>query len=168
MRAIIGIDPGLTGAIACINGRSVVVEVLPTIENGSKAKIKQEIDAATLRRYILNLEGASNPDGVVAYLEHVSAMPAMMGGKVVQGGSSTFSLGDTFGAIRGVLACLGIPVVRVRPQVWKKQFKLGSDKEQARATAVWLFPQIPLTRKKDHNLAEALLIAEWGRLQEGK
>jgi len=151
---IIGIDPGLTGAIAFIGRFGYVVEDLPTIANGKgNAKVKRQIDAGELANIIKLHDNDEKIERV--YLERVSAMPK-------QGASSVFSLGDTYGAIRAVIATLQLPLELITPQTWKRMYRLKSDKELCRAKAIELFPKCDLSLKKDHNRAEALLIANYG------
>lgn len=149
---IVGIDPGLTGAIAFLSGNGPMVEDLPVIANGTNAKVKNVINGAALagllRLYSMDIK--------VAYVEKVSTMPG-------QGVASNGSLMHSAGVIDGVLSTLGIPVVLVSPAKWKRAMGLTTDKEASRATAQRLFPTMPLARKKDHNRAEALLLAEYGR-----
>jgi crossover junction endodeoxyribonuclease RuvC len=76
--------------------------------------------------------------------------------------AGVFSLGDTVGCIRGVVATKGYPLELITPQSWKKRFGLSADKEQAQAKAIELYPQPPLSRVKDHGRAEAILIARHG------
>lgn len=158
MAVIIGIDPGITGAISVIWEDGYAVHDLPTMANGKGgAKVKSKIDGAGLAELLGELGFAfSIETAPEVYLERVSAMPG-------QGVSSMFSMGDTFGCIRGVCAALGYRVHIITPQEWKKHFGLGKDKEVVRAKAIELFPEASLARNKDHNRAEALLIAEYGR-----
>lgn len=152
----LGIDPGITGAMALLDaeGCAVMVEHLPTIARGNAAKVKREIDPAGLVHLLRIHAGGIE----AAWLEQVSSRPG-------QGVASVFSLGHSVGSISATLATLGIPIHLVTPAAWKRQAGLtSSDKEQARALAVRLFPAIPLHRKADHNLAEALLIARHGWL----
>jgi crossover junction endodeoxyribonuclease RuvC len=158
---VIGIDPGITGAIAYIDGDGVGVHHIPTMANGKgSSKVKQKVDPAGVVSVIVDIihDGLGDRLATV-YLERVSSMPG-------QGVASMFSMGDTFGCIRGVVAAMGIPVHIITPQAWKKHYRLGSDKEVIRAKAIELFPEMPLSRKKDHNRAEALLIAWYGYQQE--
>lgn len=156
---VIGIDPGLTGSVAILSraGEVLLLEDLPTIANGQSAKVGRKIDPAgladLLKPYTRNTR---------VILERVSARPG-------QGTASIFSLGDSNGCIRGVLATLEIPTVFSPPTKWKPYFHLGNDKEQARSKAIELFPGMAsrLQRKADHNRAEALLLAEWGRRTQG-
>jgi len=132
----LGIDPGITGALALLDstGSVVMAEHLPTIARGSAAKVKREIDPAGLV-HLLRIHAG---DIQAAYLEQVASRPA-------QGVASVFSLGHSVGSITGTLAALGIPVHLVAPATWKRQAGLtSSDKEQARALAVRLFPIVAL------------------------
>ncbi len=159
MSIFVGIDPGLTGAWSAINARGdvLVIHDLPTnLSGGKAAKIKNEISAAGLREEFRLLRDRG--EAVIAAVERTTSMPG-------QGVASMFSMGDTFGCIRAVLACMGIPAEFPSATVWKRTLKLDSDKERSRARALELFPGSAqyLARKKDHNRAEALLLAEWLR-----
>ena len=159
MKLYIGVDPGLTGAIAAIdhNGKLVTVKDLPTMPTGGKnTKVKLQIDPAALRddlKFIF-----SHGDNYTAAIERVTAMPG-------QGVAGVFSLGDTYGAVRSVFAVLSVSSAFPTPAVWKRAMGLNSDKERSRAMAVKLFPESArfLSRKKDHNRAEAILLCEWLR-----
>ena len=157
---VIGIDPGITGAISFISDDSAHVFDLPLMAKGKgQSKVKNQINASGL--YALIEDNLHDGFGIVkakAYLERTSAMPG-------QGVASMFSMGDTYGCIRGVLAVMGIPTETIAPQKWKRFYGLGNDKEVARAKAIELYPQIDLSRKKDHNRAEALLIGRYGMRQ---
>jgi len=150
---IVGVDCGLTGAVSLIDemeGTYFSVVDIPTIQSASSSrKVKNEINPAGLREIFATITVPS-----IAVVERTSAMPG-------QGVSSMFSMGDSFGVVRGVLSALCVPIVYVAPVVWKKHFKIGSDKERARALAISYFPNAPLSRKKDHNRAESLLLARW-------
>ncbi len=153
---IIGIDPGLTGAIGMIDndGRFFAVEDLPVMpRSGSSksAKVKNQINSAELARLLRPHAGQIR----LAIVEQVVARPG-------QAAAATGSLMHSLGSIEGVLASLGIPCQLVTPVVWKKALRLGSDKAQALTMAQRLYPAAPLGRAKDHNRAEALLLASWG------
>ena len=146
IECIMGVDPGLSGAIAFYFPRHperVSVEDMP-VAGG-------DIDCVTLAGRIRQFA----PD--LAIVEAVHAMPK-------QGVSSTFRFGAGYGAIRGVLAALDVPTHLVTPGAWKKHFRLTADKEQARALALRLFPAVGerFSRKKDDGRAEAALIARYG------
>lgn len=162
---VIGIDPGITGAVAAIDedGNYIDVRDIPVMAKGKGgSKVKNQVNAATLVNILKDFTYGGNRDlKAIVYLERVSAMPG-------QGVSSMFSMGDTFGVCRGVVAAMDIPIEIITPQSWKKYYGLGSDKEVCRAKAIELYPTAPLGRKKDHNRAEAILIARYGaRMQAG-
>jgi len=152
---MLGIDPGLEGSIAWRGDDAdgvFGVSDIPTMGEGTKRRVNGAVLADWLRKNEPHL-GYSG-----AYFELVGAMPK-------QGVSSTFRFGEATGTIAGVLQTLGIPIIRITPQVWKKHYGLqGQSKEQSRAFATQLFPECAsaLARKKDHQRAEALLIAAYG------
>ena len=149
---IIGIDPGLDGGIAILNGSHIeLLETVPTETKGGF--IKRQVDAQKLSNILRVYTDA------VCYLERVASRPG-------QGVGSVFSFGDTYGAIRGVLAALNIPTYYVLPQTWKKSLNI-STKEDSLRTVKELYPLLKM-RKKDHNMAEALLIALYGKQENGK
>jgi crossover junction endodeoxyribonuclease RuvC len=105
--------------------------------------------AAELRLY--------NVHATCAYVEQVGAMPG-------QGVSSMFAFGEAFGLAKGVLAGLGIPLQVVTPARWKRDMRLNTGKDSARAMAAARWPQHAgeFRRVKDDGRAEAALIALWG------
>ena len=128
---------------------------MPIMAKGAGAgRVKNEVNAADLSA-LLRQWVSGNPDEVMCVLERVSSMPQ-------QGVAGVFSLGDTMGCIRGVIAARGYPLTYVTPQRWKKYYGLASDKELARAKAIQLYPEADFGRKKDHNRAEAALLGRWG------
>lgn len=155
----IGIDPGLSGAIAILPHDPAVAPVIadmPVRPYGEKGFVKRAVDVDALADI---LKPYSVIGDTQAYLERVNAFPG-------QGSASMFSLGMSYWGVAGVLAALKIPLHLVEPKEWKGHFGLAKDKELARALALRYYPGMELTRKKDHNRAEALLIARYGR--EGK
>ena len=146
----IGIDPGLSGAIALLDEANNLIELrdMPTMK---ASKTKNQVNAAELSGII----SAMGP-GARAIVEKVSAMPG-------QGVSSMFNFGKSAGVIEGVLAAKRIPVEFVTPQKWKKAAGLiGKDKDMSRTKAIQLYPNAPLARKKDIGRADAILIARFG------
>ena len=148
----VGIDPGLTGAIAFLWGDGGVdvldIPVLPRLSGKG-----MQVNARQLY-FILN----SVPPKSLVCFEQVNAMPG-------QGVTSMFHFGRTVGVIEGVLGSLGLPYEMVRPQVWKKRAGLlKKEKDASRTLALQMYPQIAekLERKKDNGRAEALLIARYG------
>ena len=92
-------------------------------------------------------------------VEQVSAMPG-------QGVTSMFNFGQTFGSIKGICAALGLPIFYVRPAKWKKHFELiNSSKDASRTKVIEMYPSISsrLTKKKDVNKADAILIGRYFR-----
>ena len=152
---MIAIDPGLTGGIAKIDQAGYVTVVdIPTMEKPGKTKIKKMVDAQQLS-YILDELMMNDHEHVV--IEAVASMSS-------QGVASVFSLGHTLGTLYGVAAALGAKVEFVSPQVWKKHFNLiGTEKHESIERAKFMFPEIAhkLTRKKDHNRSDAILICQY-------
>ena len=148
----IGIDPGKNGGIAYIQDTDI-----------SKVLLKNTLMNTIIfdENTMITLLRRFNPSNCVAYVEHVHAMPN-------QGVSSTFNFGMNFGFIQGVLKAYGIPYELVTPQKWKKEFSCTSDKNTSIEVCKRLFPSVNLKATdrctKDHDgMAEALLIAEYGR-----
>jgi crossover junction endodeoxyribonuclease RuvC len=142
---IMGIDPGLSGAIAWYfpdDPHLITAEDMPVVD--------KNIDAATLARRVKQM----NPD--VAVVERVSSMPG-------QGVSSSFKFGVGYGQVQGVLAACQVPVSLVTPSKWKSHLGLTADKEKSRAAAIARWPSSEaFERKKDHGRAEAALLAVYG------
>src|SRR5690606_36470047 len=131
-----GVDPGVSGAVALLDG-GVCVAVLdmPTVVRSKSGK-KQQVNAAELARMVREME----PD--FAVVELVNAMPSNGRG---MGAASAFNFGESAGVIRGVLSALSVETHYVTPQAWKKLAGLsGSDKEGSRMRAVSLWPDAPL------------------------
>ena len=157
---IIGIDPGLTGAVAVLpEGRFYDTPVASVKKGGKKVYLVAEMVAA-LESF--GYDAAGLPRGH-AYIEDVHSMPG-------QGVSSSFSFGRGFGLWEGIVAALGIPYTLVSPVRWKRAMMdgMGKEKGASRVRAGQLFPQLAdqLNRVKDHGRADALLIAEYGRRQQ--
>jgi crossover junction endodeoxyribonuclease RuvC len=151
MRALtIGIDPGLSGAIAMLDtaGSVCYVEDLPIMRDKTLAWI----DGSYLQSILMRRGGRP----ATAMIERVSAMPK-------QGVASSFQFGVGFGSILGVLQALAIPIEFVTPRVWKKSYGLDSDKKAALHKARLLYPDVDLHLAKHDGRAEALLIARYAR-----
>lgn len=150
----IGVDPGLTGAVVVLDGDSNILLLvdMPVMSKGTSKGNRRQVNPAELARLLAPYAG----NGTTAVLERQNPMPK-------QGVSSMFSIGDSYGVCRGILATLQIPVQVVHPSTWKAYFKLlRASKEQSRTRAIELFPTATaLSRKKDHNRAEALLLARY-------
>ncbi len=152
-------DPGLSGAICFMNGGQIVELIdTPTRPDGSN----REIDILAVCRRI------DKHKPTHAIIENVQPMPSIPGPSGVRrgmGAASSFRFGFATGQIRAVAACYGLEVRLVHPQSWKRWAGLkGSDKTQSRMKALELMPSaVPwLGRAKDHNRAEALILALYG------
>lgn len=161
MTIFVGIDIGLTGAISALdpNGRATVAD-LPVVESDAGNRIDG--------RALLNLVREFVPAGAVCtfVIEDVRPRPQGNGNKAGNTMHSQGSLMRSRGNIEAVCDIAGGPVVWVHPQKWKRHFGLiGADKEASRLMAHRMMPGMKpaLTRKKDQNRAEALLLAYWGR-----
>ena len=118
-------------------------------------KNKRQINSAQLVNIIK--ENLKNDDEVAVIVEQVNAMPG-------QGVTSMFNFGQTFGAIKGVCAALKLPIFFVRPSKWKKHFELiNSSKDSSRTKAIEMYPYLSkeLSKKKDVNKSDAILIARF-------
>lgn len=164
-KCVLGIDPGLSGALALVGPDGVIVEDMPIMANGKGgAKVKNKVNGAALAQ-LLRPHAAEIR---IAILEQVSTMGQKGDKGPRQGMATNGSLMHSLGVIEGVLASLGIPVQLVAPTTWKKAMGLaGTDKDVSRAQAQQLFPAAPLARVKDHNRAEALLLAVYGQRHVG-
>lgn len=151
---ILGIDPGLSGALAFMDDKELLIYDVPTFEITRNGKKKRQIDLQILLSIMQNKDLGTTH----AFLEHVNAMPG-------QGVSSMFQMGRGYGQIEMGLAAAGIPVTYITPQVWKKALSVPKDKDGARQRASQLMPQWahnwPL--KKHDGRAEAALIALYAR-----
>jgi crossover junction endodeoxyribonuclease RuvC len=144
---IVGIDPGVTGAIAWYSGGTILgVADLPVIDSrliGSQL--------AKMMRY-------PEYDILAVFIENTQPMPK-------NGSIASFKLGLNTGIAIGVVEALGLPLYRPRPAEWKRWTGLiGKDKDAARGLAIERWPDhsSSLARVKDHNRAEAMLIAAYG------
>jgi Holliday junction resolvasome RuvABC endonuclease subunit len=150
MTRYLGIDPGLSGALAIIETYSGVPALIdaidtPSVGTGPRARVDILAAAEWIAKY--------SPS--TCYLERGQAFPG-------QGASSGFSYGRAVGAVEAVVALCSIPLILVEASIWKRKLHLpGKDKEVARQKALQLFPSqhALLARKKDHGRAEAALIA---------
>lgn len=157
-RYVIGIDPGVSGAVVVLNVFSSGVPTMfnyirmPTMKVGKSSRVNGAALAEFLRDF----------DCGTAVIERVQAMPG-------QGVSSMFTFGHSAGVIEGVLAGLAIPYTLTAPQVWKKRAGLiGTDKDAARSRAIQLWPRWSALAKKGEGqaLADAALIAMFGEGRE--
>lgn len=150
MTTILGVDPGLGGALALIGPVGLRVLDMPTLQPG-KRRIIDEIELARL------IDAAGPIDR--AYLELVASRPG-------EGSVQSFSFGRGYGVIRGILRANFIPIVDVTPATWKRAVGIpaGSGKDASRAKAKDIFQREAglFVRVKDDGRAEAALIAHYG------
>ena len=151
---ILGIDPGLSGAIAILEKKKVLnLFDMPVMAEGKKNK--KQLNSAQLVNIIR--ENSIGEEEIVVVVEQVNAMPG-------QGVTSMFNFGQTFGAIKGVCAALNLPIFFVRPSKWKKHFELiNSSKDSSRTKVIEMYPSLSsqLAKKKDVNKSDAILIARY-------
>ncbi len=151
---IIGIDPGLSGAIAVLENNKVLkIFDIPVMSEGKKNK--RQLNSALL--VSLLKDNIVDNEEVVVVVEQVNAMPG-------QGVTSMFNFGQTFGAIKGICAALDLPIFFIRPSKWKKHFELiNSSKDSSRTKAIEMYPKLSnkLAKKKDVNKSDAILIARF-------
>lgn len=155
---IIGVDPGLHGAIAYYRPGAkdeLIIIDMPTHELVRGGKKKLEIDPHALHKLIMPYRLAT------AYVEKVNSMPG-------QGVSSSFAFGKTYGMIIMALAANGVAFTEVPPVVWKKKLQVPAAKDGSRARASQLMPQHADKWKlvKHDGRAEAALIAYYGYKNE--
>jgi len=150
---ILGIDPGLSGALAFYDTVEQSVEVIdmPVLELVRNGKKKREVSAQSLANHIAGRKISG------AFLERVNAMTG-------QGVTSVFSFGRSLGIVEGILAAYDIPTTLVTPQAWQKAVNQRAGKDGSRERAMQLFPaQVDLfQRKKDDGRSDASLIAYYG------
>ena len=151
---IIGIDPGLSGAIAVLyNSKIKEIFNMPVMAEGKKNK--RQLNSAQLVKLIKGF--IEKGEETIVVVEQVNAMPG-------QGVTSMFNFGQTFGAIKGICAALDLPIFFVRPSKWKKHFELiNSSKDASRTKTIEMYPSLSdqLSKKKDVNKSDAILIARY-------
>ena len=151
---VVGIDPGLSGAIAILENNKVLnIFDIPVMSEGKKNK--RQLNSALLVNLLK--ENINKEEEVAVVVEQVNAMPG-------QGVTSMFNFGQTFGALKGICAALELPIFFVRPSKWKKHFELiNSSKDASRTKAIEMYPKLSnqLSKKKDVNKSDAILIARF-------
>ena len=152
---IIGIDPGMSGSICFFqDGKIIEVIEMPVMTEGKKNK-KQVNGAQIYNEFLKRIN--KKEDEIRVVIEQVSAMPG-------QGVTSMFNFGQSFGILKGICSAMQLPMFFVRPAKWKKYFGLiKSEKDASRTKAIEMFPYFSsqLSKKKDSNKADAILIASF-------
>ena len=153
---IFGIDPGVSGAISVLEDKKIIeVFDMPTMIDGKKNK--KQVNGSQVTNIIKERLNNDKEKEVVVVVEHVNAMPG-------QGVTSMFNFGQSFGVIKGVCSALSLPIYFVRPTKWKKHFNLiKTNKDASRTKVIQTYPEISskLSKKKDSNKADAILIARY-------
>ena len=153
---IIGIDPGISGSICFFkDGKILDVVEMPIMIDGKKNK--KQVNGAQIFNEIAKRINQTEKKDIKVIIEQVSAMPG-------QGVTSMFNFGQSFGILKGICAAMQLPMYFVRPAKWKKYFNLiNSEKDASRTKVIEMFPRISdkLSRKKDNNKADAILIAQY-------
>ena len=153
---IIGIDPGIKGAICILkNGKILEVFDMPIMPVGKKNK--SQVNASQIYNEIQKIVINEDKKDIRVVIEQVSAMPG-------QGVTSMFNFGQSFGVLKGIFSAMQIPMDFVSPVKWKRYYNLiNTQKDSSRTKAIEFFPYISskLSRKKDANKADAILIASY-------
>ena len=153
---IIGIDPGISGSICFFeDGKIIDVVEMPTMTEGKKNK--RQVNGSQIFNEISQRIHKLENHEIRVIIEQVSAMPG-------QGVTSMFNFGQSFGVIKGICSAMELPIFYVRPAKWKKYFNLiNAEKDASRTKVIEMFPKISqkLSRKKDNNKADAILIAKY-------
>ena len=156
MMLIIGIDPGISGSICFfLNGKIKDVIDMPIMTDGKKNK--KQVNGSQIFNEISKRIIDKDKKEIKVVIEQVSAMPG-------QGVTSMFNFGQSFGILKGICSAMQLPMYFVRPAKWKKYFNLiNSEKDASRTRAIEIFPyySTQLSRKKDSNKADAILIASF-------
>ena len=153
---IIGIDPGISGSICFFeDGKILDVIEMPTMTEGKKNK--KQVNGSQIYNEIFKRVNKFEKNDIRVIVEQVSAMPG-------QGVTSMFNFGQSFGILKGICSAMQLPIFFVRPAKWKKYFNLiNSEKDASRTRAIEIFPYFSsqLSKKKDANKADAILIASF-------
>ena len=153
---IIGIDPGISGSICFFeDGKIIDVIEMPTMTDGKKNK--RQVNGSQIYNEILKRINKIEKQNIRVIIEQVSAMPG-------QGVTSMFNFGQSFGILKGICSAMQLPMYFIRPAKWKKYFSLiNSEKDASRTKAIEIFPSFSsqLSKKKDSNKADAILIASF-------
>ena len=153
---IIGIDPGISGSICFFeDGKIIEVIEMPTMTDGKKNK--KQVNGSQIYNEFSKRINKNQNQSIRVIVEQVSAMPG-------QGVTSMFNFGQSFGILKGICSAMQLPIYFVRPAKWKKYFNLiNSEKDASRTRAIEIFPYFSsqLSKKKDSNKADAILIASF-------
>ena len=153
---IIGIDPGISGAICFFeDGQIKEIIDMPVMADGKKNK--RQVNGPQVYNEISSRINKFSKKDITVVIEQVSAMPG-------QGVTSMFNFGQSFGVLKGICSAMQLSMFFIRPVKWKKYFGLiKTEKDASRTKVIEIFPYISsqLSRKKDSNKADAILIASF-------
>ena len=153
---IIGIDPGISGSICFLeDGKIIDVLEMPTMADGKKNK--RQVNGSQIYNEIYKRINKVFNQDIRVVIEQVSAMPG-------QGVTSMFNFGQSFGILKGICSAMKLPMYFIRPAKWKKYFNLiKTEKDASRTRAIEIFPYFSsqLSKKKDSNKADAILISSF-------
>ena len=153
---IIGIDPGISGSICFFeDGKIIDIVEMPSMAEGKKNK--KQVNGSQIYNEINSRIKKLNKQEIKVVIDQVSAMPG-------QGVTSMFNFGQSFGVLKGICSAMQLPMYFVRPAKWKKYFNLiKCEKDASRTKAIEIFPYFStnLSKKKDANKADAILIASY-------
>ena len=153
---IIGIDPGISGSI-CFFEDGEIKDVIDMTTMTEGKKNKKQVNGSQIFNEISKRITDLDKINIKVVIEQVSAMPG-------QGVTSMFNFGQSFGILKGICASMQLSMHFVRPAKWKKYFNLiNSEKDASRTKAIEIFPYFSenLSKKKDNNKADAILIASF-------
>ena len=137
------------------DGKIIDVIEMPNMTDGKKNK--KQVNGAQIYNEISKRISLIDKENIRVVIEQVSAMPG-------QGVTSMFNFGQSFGILKGICSAMQLPLFFVRPAKWKKHFNLiNSQKDASRTRAIEIFPYFSsqLSKKKDSNKADAILIASF-------
>jgi crossover junction endodeoxyribonuclease RuvC len=152
----LGIDPGVTGAWAALSKDGELIQMgdMPIMQDG---RIKW-VDGEALWEIVQELKALDSDKTIYALTERIVPLPQ-------NGRLGAFSQGCTLGSLLAALQVLGCRIELIMPSEWKKHYNLGADKKASVNKARLLYPTATFVRAKDHNRAEALLIAHFAFTQ---
>ena len=153
---IIAIDPGISGSL-CFFEEGKIIDIVEMPNMAAGKKNKRQVNGAQIYNEISLRIKNFQKENIKVVIEQVSAMPG-------QGVTSMFNFGQSFGVLKGICSAMQLPMYFVRPAKWKKYFNLiNTKKDASRTKAIEIFPYISaqLSKKKDTNKADAILLASF-------
>ena len=153
---IIAIDPGISGSL-CFFEEGKIIDIIEMPNMAAGKKNKRQVNGAQIYNEISLRIKNFQKENIKVVIEQVSAMPG-------QGVTSMFNFGQSFGVLKGICSAMQLPMYFVRPAKWKKYFNLiNTKKDASRTKAIEIFPYVSaqLSKKKDSNKADAILLASF-------